>query len=210
MPYLIDNKRHLIWNSIQVKLIESRLISEDFIQELEFVFFDPQLFNQRNFEAFNLTEILAYLELSHESYLNVQLPKIENTLEQLCSKFNTQHFSLGLLRLFIERYKTDLTEHILLEDRLLFAFVKDVLKGNFDPKRKRQVITHFLHTHNDNIILALDELKSDLLLLDNDLGNNLAFSVLFDQLEFFQADLMIHGLIEDRVFIQKIINLPQY
>ena len=42
--------------------------------------------------------------------------------------------------------------------------------------------------------------------LDPELKGNLVFQILFDQLDNFQFDLMIHGLIEDNVFMQKVLN----
>jgi len=67
-------------------------------------------------------------------------------------------------------------------------------------------MTHFLNVHNDNIIISLEELKNDLIAFDNDLQSNLAFRILFEQLSSFQHDLMIHRLIEDHVFIRKILQ----
>jgi hypothetical protein len=68
------------------------------------------------------------------------------------------------------------------------------------------VINHFLFTHNDNVIVHLSELKEDLMKFESGLKDNLVFQVLFTQLEIFQNDLLIHGLIEDEVFIPKVLD----
>jgi hypothetical protein len=56
------------------------------------------------------------------------------------------------------------------------------------------------------VIVHLAELKDDLLKFDKALESNFAFHILFNQLEIFQRDLLIHGLIEDDIFIPKMLK----
>ena len=72
--------------------------------------------------------------------------------------------------------------------------------------QKQFVLEHFLNTHNDNILLYLDDLKNDLLAVDPNLKSNLSFAILFNQMDLFQRDLRIHNLIEDEVFIPKLLQ----
>ena len=87
---------------------------------------------------------------------------------------------------------------------MLFTFVDKLLAENVDTNYSDFVLNHFIHAHNDNVIIQLSDLKQDLLTFDKGLEGNLMVDVLFSQLDVFQQDLMVHGLIEDNVFIQKV------
>lgn len=198
--------RQLYWERLKERLLISKTVSKAFKSQLKELFLETQNFKESDFDQFELSEILAYLKESHQYYLNVAMPKIENTLDQLCGKFKAQYLSLGILNIFLEKYKTQLKKHIDLEEKVLFLFVENLLEGSFSKQNKDFVFNHFLHTHNDNVILHLVELKNDLMTLDPELKGNLVFQILFDQLNNFQFDLMVHGLIEDTIFIQKVLS----
>ncbi len=198
--------RQLYWDNWQERMGSNNSVSMAFKGQLKELFLQTQNFEDSDFDTFQLSEIFNYLKESHKYYLNVALPKIENTLDQLCRKFKDEYLSLGILKIFLEKYKTELKQHIDLEEKVLFLFVDKLLKGTYSKQNKDFVFNHFLHTHNDNIILHLVDLKDDLMTLDPELKGNLVFQILFDQLDNFQFDLMIHGLIEDNVFMQKVLN----
>lgn len=190
--------------------LDKRFINSDIPQRLkdllESSLNDPDAFNAEQFEEFSLEEIFIYLKASHQFYLDVWIPKIENTLLQMRSKFGNEYWSVRLLLLFVNSYKKELLEHIEQEEQVLFSFVEKMLRNEQCSGHQDLVLNHFIHTHNDNIIIQLEELRNDILTFDEDLQGNLFFEVLFNQLSVFQRDLMIHGLIEDQVFIGKVVE----
>lgn len=166
----------------------------------------PELYSQESFNGFALSEIYTYLKASHVYYLESWLPKINQTAFQLKSNYGNEFLAVQILTLFLERYQLELEQHIAHEEQVLFSFVGELLNGNYSSEKKDFVINHFLFTHNDNVIVHLTELKEDLMKFETGLRDNLVFQVLFTQLEIFQNDLLIHGLIEDEVFIPKVLN----
>jgi iron-sulfur cluster repair protein YtfE (RIC family) len=114
------------------------------------------------------------------------------------------YWSVKLLILFIQAYKQKLVEHIEEEEKVLFSFVNHLIAGKKCENSAEFILDHFIQTHNDNIVIQLAELKKDLYTFDEELKDNLILGVLFNQLNIFQKDLMVHGLIEDHVFLQKI------
>lgn len=210
MSQIKEIKHRSSWLITKAKLAEEAMISDDFIHELELLFFDQQDFDEKAFQAYPLPEILRYLRVSHEVYQDVLLPQIEHTLISLSAQFGLQYPALAALLVFIERYKLELQQHMLIEEQVLFSFVDKMLKGIYSQETKQLVLEHFLYSHNDDVFLALDDLKADIVAVHSGLSENLPFKLLFEQLENFQHDLMIHGLIEDHVFIQKIIAYGQF
>lgn len=194
------------WMAIRKRLENIDSLSKEFLDQLEATFLDVDQFDARQFDAFPLAEIFSYLKTSHVYYLEIWLPKIENTLQELTVKFGNKYLSVQVLRMFLRKYKTELINHIEHEEQVLFAFVEGMLQGTYSTEKKNFVISHFLHTHNDNVVLHLDELKKDLCTFDAELKNNMVFQVLFNQLSIFQSDLLVHGLIEDSVFMKKVLN----
>lgn len=166
----------------------------------------PELYTQELFHDFELKEIYTYLKASHVYYLESWLPKINQTAFQLKSNYGNEFLAVQILTLFLERYQLELEQHIAYEEQVLFNFVGELLNGKYSSDKKDFVINHFLFTHNDNVIVHLTELKEDLMKFETGLRENLVFQVLFTQLEIFQNDLLIHGLIEDEVFIPKVLN----
>ena len=166
----------------------------------------PELYAQESFHDFELKEIYVYLKASHVYYLESWLPKINQTAFQLKSNYGNEFLAVQILTLFLERYQLELELHIAREEQVLFNFVGELLNAKYSSEKKDFVINHFLFTHNDNVIVHLTELKEDLMKFESGLKDNLVFQVLFTQLEIFQNDLLIHGLIEDEVFIPKVLN----
>ncbi|MEZ4923544.1 MAG: hypothetical protein R2780_10260 [Crocinitomicaceae bacterium] len=189
--------------------VEKRFVNANISPELssllqEFMR-DPESFDNERFDIFSLEEIFTYLKASHHYYLDHWIPKIENTLLQMHSKYGGEFWSVKLLTLFIHSYKKELVEHIQQEELVLFSFVEKLLQGKQCEGHQDLVLNHFIHTHNDNVVIQLEALRKDILLFDEDLKGNLMFEVLFNQLTVFQRDLMVHGLIEDHVFIEKLL-----
>lgn len=175
-------------------------------QCLRDVMFDIESFEPQKFAEFTLEEIYRYLKCSHQYYLDVWIPKLENTLSQLYAKLSEEYWSVNLLTLSLNAYKKELVLHIEQEENVLFAFVEKHLNGQACEGLKDLVLSHFIHTHDDNVILEVENLKKEVLSIDADLEGNLILEVLFNQLQIFQTDLKVHGLIEDEVFIKKMIE----
>ena len=201
--FRLNSGQH-IQNQIQNRFSEELNVSVELEKELEFVLRNANTFDPANFNKFSLEEIYTYLKASHIFYLDVCLPKLDNTLMQMKAKMPEEYWSIKMLSLFLVSYKKELIDHIEEEENVLFTFVDKLLAENVDTNYSDFVLNHFIHAHNDNVIIQLSDLKQDLLTFDKGLEGNLMVDVLFSQLDVFQQDLMVHGLIEDNVFIQKV------
>lgn len=163
-------------------------------------------FQPQNFQSYSLKEVFDYLQVSHDYYLNTCIPQLENTLGQFIQKSAANRRSTQLYMLLLHNYKEELMDHIEKEERVIFTYVKNKLEGKGASAEDSYAINHFLNTHNDNVVLEIDQLKTDLLNQNMELSNEFSFGMLFRQLEFLQRDLTIHGLIEDHVFIPMVLD----
>lgn len=181
-------------------------LSVDFITKLEQTLVAPDSFLASDFDHAPLVEVYNYLTISHDVFLNHWLPKIEQTVDVLNRSYGSQYLAVRVLQLFLDKYRVELVKHIQEEEQVLFAYIDQLLKGQSCPKAQQLSVTHFLNTHNDNVVLHLDALKKDLVLFHQDLEKNIIFQVLFNQLNLFQNELQVHGLIEDQVLIPKVLH----
>ncbi|MEX1190685.1 MAG: hypothetical protein WEA99_01845 [Brumimicrobium sp.] len=181
-------------------------ISEEFKILLSNLTEDNDSFNVNDFYSFDLSEVLSYLKSSHDYYLNSCLPKIENTLSQLSLKNKENDRSTKVFTSMLNKYKSDLINHINEEEKVLFAYVEKLLAGNRFNNESKYVLNHFIHSHNDEVVLEIDLLKKAMIRFNSELEGDLLFEVLFDQLELLQNDLTIHALIEDHVFVPMILD----
>ena len=175
-------------------------------ERIEAIMLDVDSFYPEQFEEFTLEQIFEYLKCSHDYYLNVWIPKLENTMLQMHNKLRADYWSINLLTLSLGAYKKELAHHIEQEEKILFAFVERLIKGQECEGLRDLVLNHFIHTHDDNVIIEIDNLKKEVLKIDAELDGNLIVEVLFNQMEIFQRDLKVHGLIEDHVFIHKMVE----
>jgi regulator of cell morphogenesis and NO signaling len=166
-------------------------------------------FYPQQFQSYSMGEIYNYLKASHDHYLNTCIPQVENSLIQLINKSAGNHRSTKLYFLLLNNYKNELIDHIEKEERVLFKNVEKMLNGELVSGSDNYAVNYFLNTHNDNVILEIDKLKSDMLQQNSSLKNEFSFDILFRQLDFLQRDLAIHGLIEDHVFIPKVLEMMQ-
>ena len=206
MDYLLHLDADFCRKEIVNRFQPQQPVSEELIHLLTELHQHPGEYDATLFESFDLREVYQYLTSSHTYYLKTWLPKINQTVSQLHAAYGNKFMAVQLMTLFLEKYQLDLERHIAYEEQVLFEFVKDMLHGNYSAAKKDFVINHFLFTHNDNVIVHLGELKSDLVRFEDGLKENLVFQILFNQLEIFQNDLLIHGLIEDEVFIPKVLD----
>jgi regulator of cell morphogenesis and NO signaling len=206
MEFLFQLDSNFCQKEITNRFNKEQFVSDEFIQILTELHQHTDSYDVSLFDDFELKEVFTYLSASHTYYLKTWLPKINQTIFNLKSGYANTFMAVQLMTLFLEKYQLDLERHIAYEEQVLFAFVKEMLNGNYSAEKKDFVINHFLFTHNDNVIVHLKELKEDLVKFEEGLKENLIFQVLFSQLEIFQNDLLIHGLIEDEIFIPKILD----
>ena len=163
-------------------------------------------FQPHNFLFYSLREVFKYLQLSHDYYLNTCIPQLENTLVQLIEKTCINHRSTQMYFLLLNNYKNELIDHIEKEERVLFTYVQSKLEDRQVSDVDMYAINYFLNSHNDNVVLEIDQLKADMLKQNTALSNEFSFEIMFRQLEFLQRDLAIHALIEDHVFIPMVLE----
>ncbi|MEN7547915.1 hypothetical protein AAG747_08345 [Rapidithrix thailandica] len=174
-------------------------------------------FHPKNFEAFSIPLILDYLQKTHSFYLNKRLLEIEQSISNLAQIFHPSHALIKVLIDFFKQYENDLINHIEDEEIHLFPYISDLYKvyyeGGASAIGELNDSTYRLdvfETHHDDEIERQISLVSQIIMhYDPELQNSLNFKILLTQLQAFEDDLHIHGLLEDHVLIPKARKLEQ-
>jgi regulator of cell morphogenesis and NO signaling len=184
---------------------------ENFVHELSVAFEIPGDFDPARFSDFPMEVITDYIRKTHRHYLFRKLPEMEQSINLLLQDYNDSHPLLHVLRDFYSAYKTGLSLHICEEENHLLPYVDFLLnadKKGFDLRdfirhTKRYSLSDFMEDHHDDHETELRELRKTILAYRPPSTNSTPYRILIQQLDFFDRDLTVHGLIEDHVLIPR-------
>ena len=142
-----------------------------------------------------ISDILYYLNQSHDYYVNRSLVDLDAAIESLiapCTPTQKQ-----VIRRFFADYRTELQRHFDLEERSVIPYVHNLLMGN---RNTSYTIDHF-EEHHTQIHETLSDLKNLIMKsLPDVCDNRLRISVLMS-IYNLQQDLDHHTCIEDDVLV---------
>lgn len=166
-------------------------------------------------QKFSIEEILNYLQATHRYYLTKKLPEIEQSLVHIFSKYGQSHQLLASLAYFFNDYKTNLIEHIRLEERDLFPYIRTLIEVSKEPVETNKSalntdfsIKKFMEAHSP----IEDELEEVSKLITRYSGNDpmpLPYKIFLNQVSFLELELRKHAIIEDYVLVPMAIELEK-
>lgn len=150
----------------------------------------------------SISALVSYLHNSHDYFLNFRLPHIRHKLtEAIVSCPKDVAF---VIRRFFDEYAEEVNKHMSYEEKTVFPYVLNLLKGEKDPKYN---ISIFRRRH-DQIELKITELKNLILKYYPGPDSDLLNSVLFD-IFATEQDLAAHNRVEDYIFVPAILLLEK-
>lgn len=182
---------------------------DEFVHELAHAFEQPVLFEPAAFEIYPAEMILDYIRRTHRLYLFRKLPEMEQSIHLLLQDYTDDHPLLCILLGFYSTYKQDLSLHILEEEQKLLPycdFLLDTEQNGMDlyaffKQTKSYSLSTFESEHHDDTEKNLHEIRETILLHEPPSTNQSPYRILVQQLQNFERDLTIHGLIEDHVLL---------
>ena len=153
----------------------------------------------------SVQSLVAYLKQAHNYFLDFQLPAIRRKLLEaiVCSnKTDVNEISYLIIK-FYDDYMGEVRRHMQHENRNIFTYVDDLLKG---IRRSDFEIARFARSHV-GIDKKLQELKNIIIKYYNP-GDSaeLLNTVLFD-IFVCEADLRRHCEVEDKLFVPAVMKL---
>ncbi|WP_428666261.1 hemerythrin [Runella sp.] len=177
---------------------------------------DDQDFPYQKIRKFSMSDILAYLQATHRYYLTKKLPEIEQSLLHIFSKYGQTHELLAELCMFFNDYKNDLIEHVKMEERAFFPYIKKLMKADTGELSQAEIrellsttsIKQFTE-HHDSIEDELKEVSQIIKRYSPVERPPMPYRVFLNQVEFFELELRKHAIIEDHVLVPMAIELEE-
>jgi regulator of cell morphogenesis and NO signaling len=137
-------------------------------------------------------------------------------LLHIFSKYGQSHQLLASLAIFFNNYKNKLIEHIRMEEKELFPYIRKIIVAS----KIKSVCAESLEIDNDFSIEKFisshspieDELKEVSQIIkqySNDKSIPLPYKVFLNQVELFELELRKHAIIEDHVLVPMVIELEK-
>ncbi len=194
------------------RLAAKENLDMNFLTDLLIAFEDANEFSPQKLRNYPIQLIINYLKKTHQFYISSKLPQIEQSIYHLDSKVQGNNASLKVLKHFFSDYKKALTEHIEMEEKVLFPYILH-MSFSFTEKRftaqavqkpyLNDMLTEHDHEHEDRLEEIVDFLSKK----KDGLENHLSFKVLLTQFETFKRDLRVHERLEEEVLIPQVIEL---
>ena len=167
-------------------------------------------------QRFSVEEILDYLQTTHQYYLSKKLPEIEQSLLHIFSKYGQSHQLLASLAIFFNIYKNKLVEHILMEEKQLFPYIRRMIIASKVKAvcaesleiDKEFSIEKFISSHSP-IEDELKEVSEIIKQYSDNKTTPLPYKVFLNQVELFELELRKHAIIEDHVLVPMVIALEK-
>ncbi|RHU22054.1 hemerythrin domain-containing protein [Parabacteroides sp. TM07-1AC] len=153
-------------------------------------------------KCLSIEALITYLHNAHDYFLNFRLPHLRRKLLESIGEC-PQDVAFVIQR-FFDEYAEEVNKHMSYEEKVVFPYVRDLLKGIKDPKYN---ISIFRKRH-DQIEMKIVELKNILIKYYPGPGSNLLNSVLFD-IFATEQDLTSHNHVEDYLFMPAILALEK-
>jgi regulator of cell morphogenesis and NO signaling len=190
-----------------------------FFLEIINSFNDKHYFPEKDLQDFPLDLIIDYLRKSHEHYLMIRLPY----LDDLVGKFLEESFAgdkkiAGIIIRFFNNYKSEIQNHLQREESRTFPYVtaveKTFLSGHEPDKKTRAVLKSYsmdiFTRQHDNIEDKLYDLKN-LIIKYVPPGKDLNLTnTIIMELFRLEADLNDHARLEDKVLVPKVRYMEKW
>ena len=153
-------------------------------------------------ETLSIEALITYLHNAHDYFLNFRLPRLRVKLMEAI--LGCQGDVAFAIQRFFDEYAEEVNKHMSYEEKVVFPYVRDLLKGKKNPKYN---ISIFQRRH-DQIEMKIIELKNLLIKYYPGPGSDLLNSVLFDIFATGE-DLTSHNHVEDYLFMPAILALEK-
>lgn len=182
------------------------------IQELETTvqLSDP---DSKYIDELELNELCDYIEKRHHTYVNENIPFLQQKLQKLCDVHGENHSELHEVKALFDGAAENLSAHMKKEELLLFPYIRKMVKYKNEGKDSKDeygdVITtidtmHDEHQTEGERFEKISQLTSSYTCPPDGCGT---YRVTFQTLKEFENDLHRHIHLENNILFKKALVL---
>jgi regulator of cell morphogenesis and NO signaling len=154
--------------------------------------------------SLSVSDLLKYLQRSHHYFLTFQLPLIHQRLKEALAATREEQVAFLIMK-FFDAYSAEVHKHMQYEEKNVFAYVADLLKGERQMDFK---ITQFSRRH-DQVEAKLTELKNIIIKYYPAEGDNYMMTAALSDIFTCEQELASHCHIEDYLFVPAVLRLEK-
>lgn len=204
-------------NKTVAEICSEKSIELSFFLEILNSYHNKNYFAEDQFEGYSLSLILTYLKNTHNYYLTIKIPELEDMVKRFIESSSDQNKANNtLIANFFESYRKELVKHLNQEESHLFPYTKELeraIESSVVSKDLMKKIKSNYSDHNDedhnNLEEKLDDLKNLIIKFLPPVKRKDILEKLLIELFRLESDLNDHSRIEDKVLLPRIIQLEQ-
>lgn len=183
---------------------EQQLNEDEILQELDEAEKETEAYkNQTDFVKLSRNELIDYIVSTHHSFLKITLPEISELTTKILRVHGTNHEELFQVHKLFHNLKTDLDQHLIKEEELLFPLIKE-----YDQEPSKELLakisnvmseTESEHEAAGDILKELRRITKDFVVPDD--GCN-SFRLTYDKIQELEADLFQHIHLENNILFK--------
>lgn len=159
------------------------------------------------YDEWSLDFLADYIVNTHHSYVKKVLPDLRSYAAKVARVHGTRHPELLDIHQLVENLSSELSEHLVKEEQLLFPYIKEIVIAKRDIGIEDPV--RMMETEHEMAGRDLEQIRA--------LSNNFSlpedacasYSLLYRMLEEFEDDLHIHVHLENNILFPKALQLQK-
>jgi regulator of cell morphogenesis and NO signaling len=163
--------------------------------------------NSADFRNMNQGDLIEYIETTHHAYVKKALPELGELTNKIMQVHGMKHEELFKVHKLFAALKTELEQHLIKEEQILFPLIKEYAATSSGEvlKKIKKVMkeTEEEHEAAGNILKELRNITGDYKVPD---GGCYTFNLTFHKLIEFEADLFQHIHLENNILFKKIVD----
>ncbi len=159
------------------------------------------------YDEWSLDFLSDYIVNTHHSYVKKVLPDLRTYAAKVARVHGARHPELLDIHQLVENLGTELSEHLVKEEQLLFPFIKELVSAEVKQENSIEGPVSMMETEHEMAGRDLEQIRA--------LSNNFplppdacaSYSLLYRMLEEFEDDLHIHVHLENNILFPKALKL---
>jgi regulator of cell morphogenesis and NO signaling len=172
------------------------------------------LYHEHTFAELPVMDVLAILRREHHDFLVHRLPRLSLVLKEISERKGQEQPELNALRDYFERFRADISEHILQEQDSLYAYatqLQEFLLGSLPAESVKQLLEGPSPCHHalrcDDDVSFFDQARYLTNHYSPPAGAGIMQRSLYRDLAQLERDLLRHEAVEFEVLLGKVVQL---
>lgn len=187
---------------------EQHLNGDEVLQKLNEVYVESSNYvNQTDFKAMSRSELIDYIVNTHHVYVKKELPELSELTTKILRVHGLQHEELFQVHKLFHQLKTELDQHLIKEEELLFPLIKEYDKAPTSERllRINKVMneTESEHETAGDIIKELRKITSEYVIPEDVCTS---YNLTYHKLQEFESDLFQHIHLENNILFKQLVD----